>query len=169
MRGIFWPVSFWGKPLLHVVSKSNSSIVLDRPWDVQEVQAPRFRDNRYMKVVRLSVLRTSRPYPEGNIPGAHFCYTLSRPQGHSAARRNMSMKNYVTTEIEPANFRLVAQCLDRLRHLVRSSVIRIYLQLQRVKPVTNCCGCPKTGDIKRTEHMITSARQQMRIWLELPS
>jgi hypothetical protein len=33
------------------------------------------------------------PLPPGNIPGTHFCKRLSRPQGHSAAGRIMSMKN----------------------------------------------------------------------------
>jgi hypothetical protein len=33
------------------------------------------------------------PSPPGNIPGTHFCERLSRPQGHSAAGRIMSMKN----------------------------------------------------------------------------
>ena len=33
------------------------------------------------------------PLPLGNAPGAHFCQTLSRLQGHSAIRRIMSMKN----------------------------------------------------------------------------
>jgi len=42
-----------------------------------------------MKVVRLSALGTGRLYPQGNIPGTHFC----QPQGHSAAGRTMSMKN----------------------------------------------------------------------------
>ena len=46
-----------------------------------------------MKVVRLSALRTGRLYPPGNIPGTHFCQRLSQPQGHSVARRIMSMKN----------------------------------------------------------------------------
>ena len=46
-----------------------------------------------MKMVRLSAPRTGRFYPPGNIPGTHFCYRLSRPQGHSAAGRIMSMKN----------------------------------------------------------------------------
>ena len=31
--------------------------------------------------------------PPGNSPGTHFCYRLSRPQGHSAIGRIMSMKN----------------------------------------------------------------------------
>jgi hypothetical protein len=37
---------------------------LDRSWGFQEVQAPRFQDNWYLKVVRLSALRTSRLYPQ---------------------------------------------------------------------------------------------------------
>jgi hypothetical protein len=36
---------------------------------------------------------THRPtLPQGNIPGTHSSYRLSRPQGHSAAGRIMSMK-----------------------------------------------------------------------------
>jgi len=46
-----------------------------------------------MKVVRLLALRTGRLYPPGNIPGTHFCQRLSRPQGHSAVGRIMSIKN----------------------------------------------------------------------------
>jgi hypothetical protein len=33
------------------------------------------------------------PLPPGNTPCTHFCKRLSRPQGHSAIRRIMSMKN----------------------------------------------------------------------------
>ena len=33
------------------------------------------------------------PLPPRNIPGTHFYWILSRNQGHSAARRNMLMKN----------------------------------------------------------------------------
>ena len=46
-----------------------------------------------MKVVRLSAIRTGRLYLPGYVPGTHFCYRLSQPQGHSAAGRVMSMKN----------------------------------------------------------------------------
>ena len=33
------------------------------------------------------------PLPPGNTPGTHFRYRLSRPQGHSATGRIMSLKN----------------------------------------------------------------------------
>jgi len=48
----------------------------DRPGQAlgfQEVEAPRFQDKRYMKLVRFSALNTGRLYPTGNIPDTHFC------------------------------------------------------------------------------------------------
>jgi hypothetical protein len=33
------------------------------------------------------------PLPPGNTPSTHFCLRLSRPQGHSATGRIMSLKN----------------------------------------------------------------------------
>jgi len=53
--------------------KSNPITGLDRPWGFQEVEVPRFQDNRHMKVVRSSALRTDRLYPPVNIPGPHSC------------------------------------------------------------------------------------------------
>jgi hypothetical protein len=47
-----------------------------------------------MNVVSLLALHTSRHYPPGNIPGTHFCQRPSQPQGHSAAGRIISMKNF---------------------------------------------------------------------------
>jgi hypothetical protein len=46
--------------------KSNPITGLDRPWGFQEVEAPRFQDNRHMKVVRLLALRTGSLYPQKN-------------------------------------------------------------------------------------------------------
>jgi hypothetical protein len=36
---------------------------------------------------RLQALCAGRPLRPRNIPGAHFCYRLSRPQGHNPAGR----------------------------------------------------------------------------------
>jgi hypothetical protein len=42
--------------------------------------------------VRLSALRVGRHLPPRKFPGTHFCYSLSRPQGHSAAGRIRSIE-----------------------------------------------------------------------------
>ena len=70
---------------------SNPISGLGRPWEFQDVEASRFQDSRHIKVVR-STLRAGHLYSTWNIPGTHFCYRLSRHQGHSAAGRIMSMK-----------------------------------------------------------------------------
>ena len=51
----------------------NPITALDRPRGFRDVEAPRFQENRHMKVLSLSVLSTGRLYPAGNIPGTHFC------------------------------------------------------------------------------------------------
>ena len=65
---------------------------------VPEVEATRFQDSQQMKVVRLAAISTCRLYPPGNIPGTHFCYRLSQPQGHSVA---------VKISVHPIRFILV--------------------------------------------------------------
>jgi len=96
---------------------------LYRHWGFQEVEDPRFPDSRNMKLKRLSALRTGRFYSPGYIPGIHFCYRLSRPQGHSAAGRIKSIKNSSeTVGIEPATFGLVAKCHNQLRYLEPSKM-----------------------------------------------
>ena len=59
----------------------------------QEVEIPRFQDNRHMKVVRLSALRTGRLYTPG-YSWYSFLLEAESTQGHSEAGRIMSMKNY---------------------------------------------------------------------------
>jgi hypothetical protein len=63
---------------------------------LQEVEAPRFQDNRHMTVVRVSALGTGRLYPPGNIPGPHLCRRLSRPRA-IVRPEVLSMKNSTDT------------------------------------------------------------------------
>ena len=63
------------------------------PEGSRKSRLPDSRIKPYTKIVRLSTVLTGRLYPPGNIPGTHFYYRLSLPQGHSAAGRNMSLKN----------------------------------------------------------------------------
>jgi len=55
-----------------VVCDCKGKAIRDRPWRFQEGEVLR-QDNRHMKVVRLSALRTGRIYPPGDIPGTLFC------------------------------------------------------------------------------------------------
>jgi len=79
--------------LLIDLGKSNPITDLDRPWGFQEAEATRFQDNRHMKVVRLSALRTGCLYPQEIFLVLISVKKLSQPQGHSGAGRIMSMKN----------------------------------------------------------------------------
>ena len=75
--------------------KKNSKAVPLQAWsDPEGPRKLRFPDFMTVqeggKIVRLK----HRPHlPQGNSPGTHFCLRLSRPQGHSAIWRIMSMKN----------------------------------------------------------------------------
>jgi len=44
-----------------------------RPRGFQEVEVPRFRDNRHMKVLKDVSPEHRPPLPTGNIPATHFC------------------------------------------------------------------------------------------------
>jgi hypothetical protein len=63
------------------------------PWGSRRLRLVEFLENRHMKMVKVSALRTGRFYPPRKVPGTHFCYRMSRPHGHSAAGRVRSLKN----------------------------------------------------------------------------
>jgi hypothetical protein len=61
------------KAIVTVKRYNNPITGLDRPIGFQEAEAPRFQENRHIKVVRLSALRNGRLYPPVIIPGIYFC------------------------------------------------------------------------------------------------
>ena len=113
---IVWSEMCWLTTNMWKVKQSNY-----RPWGFQKDEAAIFQDNRHIEVVRLSALRTGRFYPPGNIPGTQF---LS--EAESTPWPQCGRKDYVNEKIpmtlsgiETATFRLVAQCVNQLRHGVQ--------------------------------------------------
>jgi hypothetical protein len=65
-----------------------SHYISGQAFTTQEVESPRFQDNRHMKVVMLTALRTSGLYPPGNIPGTNFCQSSESTPAPQSGRKD---------------------------------------------------------------------------------
>jgi hypothetical protein len=107
----------------HYCTNKHHTIGLDRPRGFQEVEAPRFQDNRHMKVVSFPALRTGRLCPQEifMIPISVRDWVDLRVRVRTEGLCQWEVPK-TPSGIEPVTFRLVAQCESCL---LQHTIIRI--------------------------------------------
>jgi hypothetical protein len=113
------PVTFFVQTVHKWYRLSYPITGLNRPRGLQEGENPRFQDNCHKKAVRLSAQCTGHLYPP------EICLLLISVRGWVDLRATVwpeglcQWKILMTPPgIEPTTYRLVAQCLNQLRHHV---------------------------------------------------
>jgi hypothetical protein len=116
-------VCFLYSRILSIITYSLKALILfavlckkGKAIPVQEVEVPRFPDNRNMKVVRLSAVSTGRPYPWYSF----LLEAESNPEPYCGRKECQWKIPTTSSEIEPATFEFVAHYLNQLRHRVPS-------------------------------------------------